>query len=137
MLLIMLLQYGHLKIDFYGNLYSKDNLVEKLEFFVVLANGKPVNLDQIQGLYFEVAKRAIDQNNKFQALNLERVKKKFMEAHCYYVKEIMDLVGVNWRPTPEMYQSIAGKKLLEVEIKWVDRNYYIKMLEKSIKAILN
>jgi hypothetical protein len=122
-----------LKIDFYGTLVSESNLVQGLSSFAIEVNGEQLPPGGLDTIILQTSTRAVEQNRTLRSLEFERLKRKFLEAHCYTERDLFGFAGLDWRPTQLMYGAIAGKELLPGAEDWGDdRELYRKALDAVV-----
>lgn len=102
-----------LRFDFYGNFETKANLITNLKYWAILVNDKAFLTPQsFPKLIDYFAYLTSKQYCLVKNLNFEETKRKFMEAHYYRFRKLLEKVGASLQPTKEMYQAIKNKKLL-------------------------
>lgn len=111
---------AHFFIDFYGNVTCDGNLIELLEAFSVISDGRYVIFNKINQLNDEIGQNAINQYEYFRQLPFEDLKRKFLETHQYGLKPLFDLANISWKPTKAIYESIKNKPLLSKKNEWSD-----------------
>ncbi len=123
-----------LHIDFEGALSSNSNLIEHLLYWAIEINGRPIERSEITSVYQSLIDYLSAQVKVTGLLDLEGLKKWFLESHCYFEKELLTLAKIDWKPDNSMYSSIINKPLLpEVEDLIESRN---KSLRRAIEKII-
>ena len=100
------------RFDFYGNFTSDKNLVENLSAYSILADGKQLKTN-VKGVSEYLAKLALAQADRWNTLDLEETKIKFMECDMYHHRKLLGAAGMDWKPTKEMLNRVKNKKLLK------------------------
>lgn len=125
-----------LQIDYEGGPSSDDNLPQRLRYWKVLVNGQPISASEIPVVYRSLARYVATQVKVTESLELEGLKKWFLESHCYLQRELLAMAGIDWKPTAAMYATIAGKPLLpEVEDLVESRRKSIKRAVEALNSI--
>lgn len=124
-----------LRIDYYGTLLSNSSLIDTLDRFAVIVDGRPASKLSIRDLWARIARLAMAQDTRFRSLGLEAQKRKFLEAHCYFERDLLHLAGISWQPTQSMYKSIAGKPLLPTSQEFSDTNTAKLVYARALKAL--
>lgn len=120
-------------IDCYGNITCDKIMPQILKNYGVVVDGKIINSqNQISELGDYFSQLTTEYYKKFENLNFEQTKVKFMEAHFYGYKKLLDLVKINWKPQLKAYQSIENKKLLAEK---PESSNWQKNWKKSLKDL--
>lgn len=122
------------KIDFFGHHFPDKSTVEALNYFAVLADGKPI--ENIKELASYLEKIARDQTKKLRELNFKAIKEKFVTIHHYQLKPLFDMVGEDWRPQKDIIKAIKNKRLL-VEEEWPPKDMTEKEAFKIYKEYID
>lgn len=90
------------------------NAVENLVRYGFVLDGKDISgLQDLKNFRDKVMAIAASQYEKFMAMPWEEQKIKYVWQEHYQFKKLFDLVGLDWRPSPEIIERIKGKALLE------------------------
>lgn len=103
------------KCEFIGmhSIYEGD-LINGLIQYAVLANGQPVRgLEEIRQLksYFETL--ATEQSQIYNDMSHAELVAKVLEWLCYEFVGMFAMAGLDWRPTEEMKDAVAGKEIAD------------------------
>ncbi len=108
--------YKNVKItpDFYGNFVADKNMLANLVFHKVFINGRPSrSMAKVKKAREYLAKLTLQQVDQLKGMDLEQIKRKFMETELLQYKRIFELAGIKTGPTAEMIKRIKGKRLLK------------------------
>lgn len=88
------------------------NPIEGLEKFALEVDGKFVDADVAQTLIAEFAQKAETIYREIRKMDFEELKKKVILQECYQLNKLFTEAGMDWHPTPEMYERVKGKELI-------------------------
>lgn len=91
-----------------------DNVINHLTAFNFQMDGKEIfGLDELKKLREKLMPIAARQYEILLAMDFEQQKIKYLEQEHYQLKKLFELVGMDWRPNPEILERIKDKKLIE------------------------
>ncbi len=91
---------------------KKGSPVTGLKKYAVLADGRALNVSEIEALTTELAAKAEMIYRDIRTKDFEELKKMVMLQECFQLKKLFDAAGIDWRPTAEMLARIKDKPLL-------------------------
>jgi len=91
---------------------TKGNLLNDLEKYLIVIDGKPADKEQIQAVIEDFSLKAIALYQEIRKMDFEQLKQKVMYQECYQLKSLFDAASLDWKPTVEMIDAIKGKRLL-------------------------
>src|SRR3989338_2979275 len=87
------------------------NPISGLRYFAVIADGKPLTLEEIKKLTFHLATKAESLYKEIRKKDFEELKLMVMWQECYQLKALLEAAGMDWRPTAEMLDAIKNQPL--------------------------
>ena len=85
--------------------------IQGLKSYLVEVNGIPVTDHQEIGkIKDRIELLAVEQWKKLIQQDREELKRKGVFMRCYVFKDLFELVGMDWKPAPEMLEAVKGKK---------------------------
>lgn len=88
------------------------NPVEGLKKYAILADGKPLTMDQVNKIITELSQKAEAIYKQIRTLDMEQLKQLVMLQECYQLNKLFAAAKMDWRPTEEMTERIKNKPLL-------------------------
>ncbi|MBS3061406.1 MAG: hypothetical protein J4215_02375 [Candidatus Diapherotrites archaeon] len=85
--------------------------INGLTHWAVLLDKKPVPFEKIRELEMVLSDFSVAQWERLAGLDKEKLKQKMLELRCYLFQKAMKKIGLDWKPTRAMKESVAGKPL--------------------------
>jgi hypothetical protein len=101
-----------LEIDFYGHIYSKENLLENLIKQKIFVNSKEIKENGMVGVLEKTDSLMKKQRERITRMDFEKLKEFYVKLRFYRYKKLFDLVGEDWQPPQEFFERVKNKELL-------------------------
>ena len=96
------------------HLMCKQNLLESVTHFQVKIDDRYISsladLNEVKDVVLAKSPQFYD---TYLKLGFEKHKEILLKQECYQFKDFFTKMGIDWRPSKEMYQRVEGKKLTD------------------------
>jgi len=92
---------------------STGNMIDNLSHFQVIVDGRAVNsLDELKVVREAILKSASSLYVEYQGFSFEKHKEFWLSQLGYQLKNLFDIVGLDWHPSQEMVNRVKDKELV-------------------------
>jgi hypothetical protein len=93
--------------DIFSNTYpNKGNVIEDLEEFYIEADGKSLEIDEIDGI-LESSSRIMESiSKKIETMSMVDIAKKYADVYWYRKRPLRDALNKSWAPGEHIYELI-------------------------------
>lgn len=101
-------------IDMLTHTILKGDTINDLKKFAIEIDNKPVKIEDITQISEKLEKKAVEMWKILTSLDSEKAKVKYLEQRCYNYVNICGKLGLDWKPSKGMLNSVKDKKLKNI-----------------------